>query len=126
MPNIRENTELLCTLLSGCNLQGDLQCLEQTRRNFIGKDPDCSSSSVVLAKTYASLRRWDDASRVRLKARGLGLKKTPGCSWIEVDRRIEQFLVEDKSHKQTEMIRDCLGILMSGMKKDEFTGTEIV
>ncbi|KAJ8446867.1 hypothetical protein Cgig2_016177 [Carnegiea gigantea] len=115
MPNIRENTELLCTLLSGCNLQGDLQCLVRTRRNFIGKDPDCSSSSVVLAKTYASLRRWDDASMVRLKARGLGLKKTPGCSWIEVDRRIEQFLVEDKSHEQTEMIRDCLGVMQTGL-----------
>jgi len=125
MPNTMENTELLCTLISGCNLKGDLQCLDQIRRTFIGNDPDGSSSFVALAKTYASVGRWHDALMVRLRARRLGLKKTPGCSWIEVDRRIEQFLVEDKSQKETEMIYDCLGILMSEMEKDEFIGTEI-
>jgi hypothetical protein len=33
-----------------------------------------------------------------------GVKKTPGCSWIEVNKQVHAFLVGDRSHPQTQEI----------------------
>jgi len=37
-----------------------------------------------------------------------GLKKTPQCSWININRQIHVFLTTNKSHAQTEEIYSIL------------------
>lgn len=33
-----------------------------------------------------------------------GIKKTPGCNWIEVNREVHAFLAGDRSHPQMQKI----------------------
>ncbi|XP_059659664.1 pentatricopeptide repeat-containing protein At5g27110-like [Cornus florida] len=118
-PDIKENGELLSTLFSACHMHGESELGGEIARFLIEKDPDDPSSYIILANMYASMKKWDDALKVRLKMKDLGLKKNPGCSWIEVNKRIQTFLVEDKSHPEAEMVYECLSFLASHMEKDE-------
>ncbi|XAR60291.1 hypothetical protein NMG60_11033599 [Bertholletia excelsa] len=89
-PSIRNDVGLLSTLFSACRLHGELELGKEIARTLVREDPDDHSTYVTLAKMYASDKRWDEARKVRLKMRELGLKN-PGCSWIEVDKRIQPF-----------------------------------
>ncbi|GAB2262637.1 hypothetical protein Droror1_Dr00003634 [Drosera rotundifolia] len=121
-PRIREDAGLLSTLFSACHLHGELQLGEEIADFLVKKDPNCPSTYVILGNMYASLKMWDEARKVRLKIRDLRLKKSPGCSWIDVDRKIHTFLAEDNSHAQVEAIHDCLAILASHMEKEKALG----
>ncbi|GFZ20640.1 tetratricopeptide repeat (TPR)-like superfamily protein [Actinidia rufa] len=107
------------TILTACSRLAALEQGEEIARFLIEKDPDDPSTYIVLANMYASVKRWDEARKVRLKMKVLGLKKNPGCSWIEVGKRIQPFFVEDTSHPEAELVYDCLASLSVHMEKDE-------
>ncbi|KAF5747804.1 pentatricopeptide repeat-containing protein [Tripterygium wilfordii] len=118
-PEITEDVDLLSTLLSACSLHGNLELGEEIGKLLIGKDPDEISTYVVLSNMYASAKKWDKVRKVRIKMRELGLKKNPGCSWIEIDKKIQPFFVEDKLNQQSEMVYECLAVLSSHMETDD-------
>lgn len=116
--HIREDVDLLSTLFSACHLHGELKLGEEIAKLLIEKDPDDPSTYIILEKMYASTKKWDEARKVRLKMKDLGLRKNPGCSWIEVDRRIRSFLAEDKTFLQAELVYDCLSLLHIQMEDE--------
>ncbi|CAH8359797.1 unnamed protein product [Eruca vesicaria subsp. sativa] len=54
---------------------------------------------------------WDAARKVKLKMKEVGLKKQPGCSWIEINEQVCHFFAEDRSHPQAENVNECLALL---------------
>lgn len=46
----------------------------------------------------------DDAKRLRNEMKVQGIKKDPGCSFIELDGVIHEFLAEDNGHPQSKEI----------------------
>ncbi|CAK7339287.1 unnamed protein product [Dovyalis caffra] len=116
-PEIREDASLLSTLFSACCLHKDLELGEEIGKLLVEKDPDDSSTHIALSNMYASSKNWDVVRKVRLKMKELGLKKNPGCSWI-IGKRIQPFILEDRSHPKSEMLQECLKILYSHMEKD--------
>ncbi|KAK1411791.1 hypothetical protein QVD17_32551 [Tagetes erecta] len=124
--SIREDVELLSTLFSACYLHGDLELGEEIGGLLIDKNPHDSSTYVVLANMYASIKKWDKARKVRLKMKELGLRKNPGCTWIEIDKKIEPFFVEDKSIPKADLVYECLSILSGHMNKDEVLFLNII
>ncbi|XP_065880155.1 pentatricopeptide repeat-containing protein At5g27110 [Euphorbia lathyris] len=118
-PEITEDVGLLSTLFSACHLQKEFKLGEEIAELLIKKDVEDSSTYITLSNMYAFEKDWEKVRMVRLKMKKLGLKKNPGCSWIEIDKRIQPFFVEDQSHAQAEMLNHCLSILTSHMEKDE-------
>lgn len=118
-PEIRHDAGLLSTLFSACRLHRDFDLGVEIAESLIDKDPDDPSTYIVLSNIYASVQKWDEVRKVRSKMRELGLKKNPGCSWIEIDQKIQPFFVEDNSHWQVELINECLANLTSHMEKEE-------
>ncbi|KAL3841134.1 hypothetical protein ACJIZ3_025725 [Penstemon smallii] len=116
---IKEGVELLSTLFAACNMHGELDLGEKIANLLIEKSPDDPSTYVVLEKIYASTKKWEDARKIRFKMKELGLKKNPGCSWIEIDKRIQSFLAEDKTFAEVESVYMCLFLLYGHMEKDE-------
>ncbi|GLU18882.1 hypothetical protein SLE2022_351590 [Rubroshorea leprosula] len=116
---IREDVDLLSTLLSACCLHNSLELGEEIGRFLMEKDPDNPSTYIILTNMYASAKKWDDVRKMRLNMRKLHLKKNPGCSWVEIDKNIQPFFAEDNSHPQAEMVFECLMSLTSHMEKDE-------
>nr|GEV24765.1 hypothetical protein [Tanacetum cinerariifolium] len=50
------------------------------------------------------LKRWDDVARIRTKFRDEGSKKIPGCTSIEVNGIVHEFLASDKTHPMSDKI----------------------
>ncbi|KAI4305976.1 hypothetical protein L6164_029297 [Bauhinia variegata] len=117
-PEIRDDIGLLSTLFSACRLHRNFDLGIEIAKRLIEKDPDDQSTYITLSNMYASVKKWDEVRKVRLKMRELGLKKHPGCSWIEINQKIQPFFVEDNLHWQVELVGECLANLASHMEKD--------
>lgn len=118
-PCIKEDVGLLSTLFWACHKHGEQEIGEEIARLLMQKDLDDPSTYTILANMYSSNRRWDIARKFRMKMKELGVRKNPGCSWVEIDKRIQTFFVEDKSFPLAEMVYECLSTMSSHMEKDE-------
>ncbi|XP_058724901.1 pentatricopeptide repeat-containing protein At5g27110 [Vicia villosa] len=117
-PEIRDDVQLLSTLFSACRLHKNLDLGVEIAEKLIDKDPDDSSTYIMLSNIYASFGKWDEVRTVRSKMKELGLKKNPGCSWIEINQKIVPFFVEDHSNYHVEVINKCLSYLTSHMEDE--------
>ncbi|XP_057873038.2 pentatricopeptide repeat-containing protein At5g39350 [Cryptomeria japonica] len=61
-------------------------------------DPQNAASYVLLSNIYAEAGMWGEAKMVRRLMKDRGIKKIPGCSWIEVQKMVHAFYVGDTSH----------------------------
>eukprot|EP01018_Ginkgo_biloba_P023754 Gb_10615 [translate_table: standard] len=103
--------------LSACRIHGNLELGKRAAEHLFELQPRNPGAYVLLSNIYAAAGRWDDAEKVRTAMKDRGIKKKPGCSWIEVENQIHTFLVGDKSHPQTEKIHAMLERLAVQMKQ---------
>jgi hypothetical protein len=66
---------------------------------------------------YGENELQDRAANLRASMKEKGLKKTPGCSWIEVGNSIDVFFSGDSSSPRTIEIYDLLNSLRRNMRK---------
>ncbi|XP_057873030.2 pentatricopeptide repeat-containing protein At1g11290, chloroplastic isoform X2 [Cryptomeria japonica] len=71
---------------------------------------------VLLSNIYADVGWWAEVQMVRRLMKDRGIKKIPGCSWIEIHKKVHAFCVGDKSHPQTRKIYAKLEKLAGEMK----------
>ncbi|XP_009607091.1 pentatricopeptide repeat-containing protein At1g31430-like [Nicotiana tabacum] len=80
-------------LLSACRIYGSVDVGERVAKLLMEIESYDSSTHTLLANTYASAGRWEDVSKVRGTMRDLGVKKSPGCSSIDVNANVYEFIV---------------------------------
>ncbi|XP_050369748.1 pentatricopeptide repeat-containing protein At5g27110 [Argentina anserina] len=117
-PQTMEDVDLLSTLLSACLLHRDQDLGLNIAKLLIEKNPDDPSTYIMLSHSLASGNKWNEMGKVRLKMKEMGLRKNPGCSWIEINKKIQSFFVQDKSHPESEIIYQCLKLLKTHMDGD--------
>ncbi|KAL5702324.1 choline-phosphate cytidylyltransferase [Ranunculus cassubicifolius] len=118
-PTIRDDAGILSTLLSACNMHKNLPLGEKIAKLLLKKNPDDHATYVVLSNLFASAGKWSEVRNIREKMKELGLRKNPGCSWIEVEKKLNSFFVQDNSHPEAEMIYECLANFLRHMEDDE-------
>lgn len=91
-------------LLNACQIHGNVELGKYAGDKLLGLDPGDSGIYVLLSSMYATRNKWDDVKKVRRMMRDRGVKKTPGCSSIEVDGKFHEFFVADTSHVQSKDI----------------------
>lgn len=101
---IKANSVLWATLLGACRSTGHFDLAEKIGRRVIELEPDSCGRYVMLSNLYAGVSQWDSAFKLRKQMKNRGVEKTPGCSWIELNGTIHQFVAGDRSHLQTEKI----------------------
>lgn len=117
---IKSSSSIWGALLAGCNVYGDLKIGKLAAVELLKEEPQNAGTYLLLSNIYASCGKWREAARVRLKMKDKGLKKQPGCSWIEVGNRVHVFLARDKSHYQSNVIYSLLHDLNTKMKKTRY------
>ncbi|KAF5470094.1 hypothetical protein F2P56_010637 [Juglans regia] len=103
-------------LLSGCRLHRNTKLAEHVLKKLIQLEPWNSGNYVLLSNIYSVSHRWDEAAELRSTMNEKGIQKIPGCSWIEVDGVVHEFLVGDKSHYLSEKIYAKLNELAMELK----------
>ncbi|KAF5181901.1 Pentatricopeptide repeat-containing protein [Thalictrum thalictroides] len=103
---IPPDTIIWGALLAACRIHRASEMAERIGKVITESDPNNIGCSVLLANMYSSGGRWTEAKIIRDKLGGM--KKTPGCTSIELNGMVHQFLVGDRSHPQTEQIYSFL------------------
>ncbi|CAA7048477.1 unnamed protein product [Microthlaspi erraticum] len=98
-------------LLFGCRMHGNVEMGEKAAKRLLELDPGDSGIYVLLDGMYGKANMWEDAKRARGMMKERGVEKTPGCSSIEVNGVVSEFIVRDKSKPGYEKIYDCLHCL---------------
>ncbi|GMP27649.1 hypothetical protein CsSME_00003544 [Camellia sinensis var. sinensis] len=94
--------------LGACRIHGNIELAIKAANECLRLEPSNAAPYVILANMYASAGRWEEVATVRKLMRDKGVKKKPGCSWIEVNKRIHVFVAEDSSHPLIKEIYDFL------------------
>ncbi|XP_010260127.2 PREDICTED: pentatricopeptide repeat-containing protein At3g62890-like [Nelumbo nucifera] len=102
--SIEPNAVILGSLLSACRNCNNLCLGEKVLKKLVELEPLNSGYYVLLSNIYASARQWKDVNRVREWMKCRGIEKIPGCSSIEIDNTVHEFIVGDKTHSQTQDI----------------------
>lgn len=85
-------------LLSACRVHGDLELGERAANNLFELEPMNAMPYVQLSNMYSTAGKWEDAARVRKLMKSKGIRKEPGCSWVETNSQVHIFISEDRGH----------------------------
>ncbi|GAB4838681.1 Pentatricopeptide repeat-containing protein At2g03880, mitochondrial [Ancistrocladus abbreviatus] len=87
-------------LLGACRVHRNADVAIYAAQQILKLDPLDVGTYILLSNIYANSQRWDDVAELRKTMRDRGIKKEPGCSWIEVNKQIHAFIFRDTSHPQ--------------------------
>ncbi|KAJ6871989.1 hypothetical protein NC651_031166 [Populus alba x Populus x berolinensis] len=104
-------------LLSACRKYGNMELAEKAANQFLQLEPTNAVPYVMLATMYSAARKWEEAARIRKLMRDRGIRKKPGCSWIELNKRVHVFVAEDNSHPRIKEIHMYLDEMFVKMKR---------
>ncbi|XP_059623317.1 pentatricopeptide repeat-containing protein At5g66520-like [Cornus florida] len=121
---------VLGALLNACRVHGEVDMGRETVRGLIEKKLDHSGIHVLLSNIYASANKWDAVENVRKGMEEKNVKKVPGCSLIEVNGVVCEFIAGDRSHVLMEDIIPFSLAIETHLKSlcfdDDFIATEQV
>ncbi|RZC43525.1 hypothetical protein C5167_036466 [Papaver somniferum] len=105
---MKPDAAILSSLLGACKLHGKVELAEVISDKLFELEPDNPGGYVQLSNIYAAAGRWEDVARIRTRLNDRGMKKVPGCSSIEVNSVVHEFLVDDKTHPRCKEIYTML------------------
>ncbi|TXG52000.1 hypothetical protein EZV62_021169 [Acer yangbiense] len=114
-------------LLSSCRVHNNVSLGEVAARKLFELEPTNCGNYTLLSNIYASKSMWTEVDSVRDTMKALGLRKDPGCSWIELNNQMHMLLAGDQSHPQMSQITERLNKISMEMKKSGcFPNTDFV
>ncbi|KAJ7278093.1 hypothetical protein O6H91_06G050200 [Diphasiastrum complanatum] len=105
------------TLLGAARNHGHVEIGRRAFDLVVKLDPKNAAPYVLLSNIYAAAGRKDELAKIRNEMKDAGVKKLPGCSWIEVDKQVHAFVVGDATHPQSKEILAELDRLAGLMKE---------
>ncbi|CAI0428275.1 unnamed protein product [Linum tenue] len=98
-------------ILGACRVHRNVEVGAVAAENVLAIEPNRSGTYMILAEIYASVGRLNEVERVLTQMKKNGVKKQPGCSWIEMNDGGSVFLSGDKSHLEFDRIVEPLEVL---------------
>ncbi|KAL0358891.1 UNVERIFIED_CONTAM: putative pentatricopeptide repeat-containing protein [Sesamum angustifolium] len=108
---IKADKILLISLLHASFYWMDMEVGNRVAEKMLMLYPDPSSACVIMSNMYSGSGKWGQKLKVRDFLRELGVKKDPGCSWIDVNNRTHVFSVDYRSHPNSDTIYASLETL---------------
>lgn len=116
---IEPDTVIWRSLLSACLAHGNDNLAEVAGKEIIKREPGDDGVYVLLWNMYASSSRWGEALELRKEMRNRKVFKKPGCSWIEVDGFVHEFLADDAAHCRRREVYFVLECMAKQLKNDD-------
>uniref|UniRef100_A0A0E0JJ40 DYW domain-containing protein n=1 Tax=Oryza punctata TaxID=4537 RepID=A0A0E0JJ40_ORYPU len=104
------------SLLSACRTHGNMDLGARAAKEILNLSPYSASAHVVLSNIYANVGKWDEVANIRKLMRDRGIRKKPGCSWIELGRIVHIFVANDVSHPRIKEVYKFLEVMSEKMK----------
>ncbi|KAJ6851510.1 pentatricopeptide repeat-containing protein-like [Iris pallida] len=95
-------------LVGACRIHKNFKLGEKAGHKLIEVAPDDHAGYVLLSNLYATANDWNGVYRVRKMMAKRGVKKVPGCSSIELDGTVHEFIAGDAANYRKKEIYDML------------------
>ncbi|KAA3472050.1 pentatricopeptide repeat-containing protein [Gossypium australe] len=119
---VRPNAPIWGALLGACRIHRNAEIAERVGNILIPLLPEHSGYYVLLSNIYARTNRWENVETMRQMMKEKGVKKPPGYSLIEVDGKVHNFKMGDKSHPEIEMIERKWDEILRKIRLAGYTG----
>lgn len=103
-------------LLSACRVHSNVELGEFAANRLLELQAKNDGSYTLLSNIYANAKRWKDVARIRYLMKHAGIRKRPGCSWVQGMKGIATFYVGDRTHSQSQQIYETLADLIQRIK----------
>nr|XP_043623172.1 pentatricopeptide repeat-containing protein At5g55740, chloroplastic [Erigeron canadensis] len=107
---------ILGSLLNSCKEHNEIDLAKYLTEKLAHIEPGNSGNYVALSNAYAANGMWDEVSDLRSSMREKGIKKNPGCSWVQIGRETHVFVANDRSKSQSDEIYSTLALLRTEMQ----------
>ncbi|KAL5725666.1 hypothetical protein ACHQM5_008785 [Ranunculus cassubicifolius] len=104
------------SLVGACRIHKNLEIGERAGLELINLAPDDHAGYVLLSNIYAMGNNWEGVQKVRNIMWDRGIKKPPGCSSVELDGVVHEFVVGDTGHSQKKEIYNMLNEMGEKLK----------
>lgn len=101
---IEPNAYVWSALLNSYRMYRNTSFTEEAAAHFFNLNSEGTGSYMLLSNIYAASGRWEESARVRISAKTKGLRKTPGQSWIEVNKKVYVFSAGKAAHTGLESV----------------------
>ncbi|OQU88306.1 hypothetical protein SORBI_3002G007000 [Sorghum bicolor] len=98
MTRTKPDAVMWASLLAACRLHKNMELGQRIADHLVANGLANSGTYVLLSNMYAAAGNWREVGRVRAMMRASGIQKEPGCSAVEVGRRVVEFVAGDRSH----------------------------
>lgn len=103
-------------LLSACRVHSNVELAEYALNKLVEMNADNDGAYTLISNIYANAKRWKDVARIRNLMKNSGIKKRPGCSWVQGKKGTASFFVGDRSHPLSHQIYALLERLIDRIK----------
>ncbi|THG17135.1 putative pentatricopeptide repeat-containing protein At3g15930 [Camellia sinensis] len=101
---MKPNSIVWGALLGASRVHKNVEMAEMAAKQLLQLEPENGAVYVLLCNIYAACNRGEKSREVRKMMMDRGIKKTPGCSLIEMNGIVHEFMAGDQSHPQSEEI----------------------
>ncbi|KAL6220356.1 hypothetical protein ACLB2K_008112 [Fragaria x ananassa] len=78
-------------LLNGCRIHQRMDMIKRIEKDLLDITTDDTGYYTLFSNLYAEGGNWEEFGNVRLMMKGIGLRKVPGYSVIEIDKQVNRF-----------------------------------
>ncbi|XP_004304994.1 PREDICTED: pentatricopeptide repeat-containing protein At3g05340 [Fragaria vesca subsp. vesca] len=111
-------------LLGACSIHKESDIGKYAADQLFLTAPQCPAPYVLLANIYSFEGRWKERAKTIKGMKKMGVAKEAGISWIEIEKKVQSFVVGDKMHPQAEIIYRLLADLLRLMKDEGYVPDE--
>ncbi|XP_020882603.1 pentatricopeptide repeat-containing protein At3g47530 [Arabidopsis lyrata subsp. lyrata] len=104
------------TLLGACRVHGNVELGERVIAHLIEFKAEEAGDYVLLLNTYSSVGKWEKVTELRSLMKKKRIQTNPGCSAIELQGTVHEFIVDDVSHPRKEEIYKMLAEINQQLK----------
>ncbi|CAL5194362.1 unnamed protein product [Lathyrus oleraceus] len=119
---VKPNAPIWGALLGACRIHRNVKVGERVGKILIEMKPEHSGYYVLLSNIYARTNKWKDVTIMRKLMKEKGVRKPPGYSLIEIDGKIHEFTIGDKSHPEIEKIERMWENILQKIKLAGYIG----
>ncbi|KAM7489369.1 hypothetical protein LguiB_026853 [Lonicera macranthoides] len=99
--------------LASCRVHGNTDLAEIAAQRIFELEPEHCGSYVLMSNVYCEFGRYQEVLDMRHTMREQNVRKTPGCSWIELGNGVHVFVTGDRTHQENQFIYSGLNSLTS-------------
>ncbi|KAF0920854.1 hypothetical protein E2562_037499 [Oryza meyeriana var. granulata] len=118
--HIRPSPQVWGSLLGACRIHRHVEYAEMACSQLFDLEPRNAGNYVLLADIYARAKLHSQVDVLKDLLEEHALEKVPGCSWIEVKKKLHMFVSVDNKNPQVEELQALIGKFVTQMKIDGY------